>query len=77
MRCRVRAVVGRRALAPALLAALLGACLAFLSLHPLPGWGPDFDGTFTGHHVLGRSPGEVWRDIGQSDAHPPLYYLLA
>ncbi len=71
------AVVGGKVLAPALLAALLGACLAFLSLYPLPGWGPDFDSAFTGYHVLGKSPGEVWRGIGQNDAHPPLYYLLA
>gem|GEM_PF-2432578 len=70
-------MVRGQVLAPALLAALLGACLAFLSLYPLPGWGPDFGSAFTGHHVLGRSPGEVWRDIGQGDAHPPLYYLLA
>jgi hypothetical protein len=70
-------VVGRRVLAPALLAALLGACLAFLSLYPLPGWGPDFGNAFTGYHVLGKGPGEVWRGIGQNDAHPPLYYLLA
>jgi hypothetical protein len=70
-------VVGHRVLTPALLAALLGACLAFLSLYPLPGWGPDFDNAFTGYYVLGKSPGEVWRSIGQSDAHPPLYYLLA
>jgi hypothetical protein len=70
-------VVGLRVFAPVLPAALLGVCLAFLSLYPLPGWGPDFDNAFTGHHVLGRSPGEVWRGIGQGDAHPPLYYLLA
>jgi len=69
-------VVGHRAFTPALFAALLGACLAFLSLYPLPGWGPDFDQVFTGYHVLGRSPGEVWRGIGRGDAHPPLYYLL-
>ena len=74
---RVGAVVGHRVFTPALTAALLGTCLAFLSLYPLPDWGPDFDNAFTGHHVLGRSPGEVWRGIGQSDAHPPLYYLFA
>ena len=74
---RATAVVGGKVLAPAFLAALLGACLAFLSLYPLPDWGPDFDNAFTGYHVLGKSPGEVWRGIGQSDAHPPLYYLLA
>jgi hypothetical protein len=74
---RATAVVGGKVLAPAFLAALLGACLAFLSLYPLPDWGPDFDNAFTGHHVLGRSPGKVWRGIGQGDAHLPLYYLLA
>ncbi len=77
MPCWVKAAVGRWVFKPVLPAALLGACLTFLSLYPIPDWGPDFGNAFTGHHVLGRSPGEVWRSIGQSDAHPPLYYLLA
>lgn len=75
MPSRVAAVVRRYT--PALLVPLLGACLTLLSLYPLADWGPDFDMAFTGHHVLGKSPGEVWQGIGRDDAHPPLYYLLA
>jgi hypothetical protein len=77
MPCWLGTVVGHRFFAPTFLAALLGACLTFLSLYPLADWGPEFDNVFTGYYVLGKNPGEVWRGIGQNDAHPPLYYLLA